>query len=377
MSEDGGILVQFLLALAVVLLLIVALTWILKKINAVSSRVGLQGAQPRLSVTEALSVDHKRRLVLVKRDHVEHLLLIGGENDLLLEYGILPHPAQQARMQQTQTTQTPPAKPASQPAAATKTTPSQPQMPVSRQKADQSITQGSASGEAPKTDEATISPMQRARDGLKSSVGTVTNAGAAAASAGAAMLKSKTVPPGQAKPIGQSPDQHPATEAKSQPPLAPASWRPERPSETQKQNQPATVKAETEDHAIPSATPSAQTQSGDGPVSDTAGSSAIPAPNAPPQPAQETRRSGPDLPPLPIAEPAEKTQATTSVQDGPHTLPPLPPLTQPNEVESEAQKETGSKEAAPEEKPKPAAGVAYDEEINRLLNELSSGPKKS
>ncbi len=44
--------------------------------------------QKRLSVIEVASVDPKRRLVLVKRDHVEHLVLIGGGNDLVIETGI-------------------------------------------------------------------------------------------------------------------------------------------------------------------------------------------------------------------------------------------------------------------------------------------------
>ena len=92
MNEDSGLLIQFLLALAVVLILIAALAWILKKVNTVSARIGRHGEEPRLSISEALAVDHKRRLVLVKRDHVEHLVLIGGENDLLLEHAIPTRP---------------------------------------------------------------------------------------------------------------------------------------------------------------------------------------------------------------------------------------------------------------------------------------------
>lgn len=44
--------------------------------------------QKRLSVVEVAAVDPKRRLVLIKRDQVEHLLLIGGGQDLVIEAGI-------------------------------------------------------------------------------------------------------------------------------------------------------------------------------------------------------------------------------------------------------------------------------------------------
>lgn len=44
--------------------------------------------QRRLGLVEAVSVDDTRRLVLVRRDQVEHLLLIGGPADLVVESGI-------------------------------------------------------------------------------------------------------------------------------------------------------------------------------------------------------------------------------------------------------------------------------------------------
>jgi len=44
----------------------------------------------RIGVVETHALDRERRLVLVRRDDVEHFLLIGGENDLLIEEGIPP-----------------------------------------------------------------------------------------------------------------------------------------------------------------------------------------------------------------------------------------------------------------------------------------------
>jgi Flagellar biosynthesis protein, FliO len=39
----------------------------------------------RLGISEYYEIDKSRRLVLVRRDDVEHLLLIGGEHDLVVE----------------------------------------------------------------------------------------------------------------------------------------------------------------------------------------------------------------------------------------------------------------------------------------------------
>ena len=43
----------------------------------------------RLSVTEYYELDKERRLVLVRRDGTEHLLLIGGDHNLVVETGIV------------------------------------------------------------------------------------------------------------------------------------------------------------------------------------------------------------------------------------------------------------------------------------------------
>jgi flagellar protein FliO/FliZ len=58
-------------------------------------RLGLGGTGPmrgprsrRLGVAEAFTLDPKRRLVLVRRDDVEHLLLLGPDTDLVIESGI-------------------------------------------------------------------------------------------------------------------------------------------------------------------------------------------------------------------------------------------------------------------------------------------------
>ena len=45
--------------------------------------------QPRLGLVDAFSLDGQRQLVLVRRDNVEHLIMIGGPNDVLLESQIV------------------------------------------------------------------------------------------------------------------------------------------------------------------------------------------------------------------------------------------------------------------------------------------------
>jgi hypothetical protein len=44
--------------------------------------------EPRLAVMEQANVDRMRRLVLIRRDDVEHLIMTGGPVDVVIETGI-------------------------------------------------------------------------------------------------------------------------------------------------------------------------------------------------------------------------------------------------------------------------------------------------
>lgn len=77
---------RFVLALLVVLGLIAALAWILRRYGA--GRVTLGAGKGRLGVVEASHIDAKRRLVLIRRDGVEHLLLLGPTTEMVIETGI-------------------------------------------------------------------------------------------------------------------------------------------------------------------------------------------------------------------------------------------------------------------------------------------------
>ena len=46
--------------------------------------------EKRLGVLEQASVDGRRKLVLIRRDEVEHLIMTGGPVDVVIETGIKP-----------------------------------------------------------------------------------------------------------------------------------------------------------------------------------------------------------------------------------------------------------------------------------------------
>jgi flagellar biogenesis protein FliO len=82
--------VQFILAFLIVLGLIGATAWMVRRFGP--GRLGggaLRGRQPRLAVVDYASVDGRRRLILVRRDNVEHLVMIGGPSDVVVEANIV------------------------------------------------------------------------------------------------------------------------------------------------------------------------------------------------------------------------------------------------------------------------------------------------
>jgi hypothetical protein len=82
--------VKFFLAFLLVLGLIGVGAWGLRRFT--SGRLGgasARGRQPRLGVIDYASVDARRRLILVRRDNVEHLLMIGGPTDVVVEANIV------------------------------------------------------------------------------------------------------------------------------------------------------------------------------------------------------------------------------------------------------------------------------------------------
>jgi len=82
--------VRFFLAFVIVLGLIGAAAWAVRRFGTGRyGGAGQRGRQPRLAVIDHASVDARRRLILIRRDNVEHLLLIGGPTDVVVEPNIV------------------------------------------------------------------------------------------------------------------------------------------------------------------------------------------------------------------------------------------------------------------------------------------------
>ena len=80
----------FVFAFVAVLALIGVAAWLVRRFAG--NRLGAntnRGRMPRLAVIDAAAVDGRRRLVLVRRDNIEHLLMIGGPTDIVVESNIV------------------------------------------------------------------------------------------------------------------------------------------------------------------------------------------------------------------------------------------------------------------------------------------------
>lgn len=91
MAGDSNMqVITFVLAFVVVLALIGVTAWLVRRFAG--NRLGAnanRGRMPRLAVIDAAAVDGRRRLVLVRRDNIEHLLMIGGPTDIVVEPNIV------------------------------------------------------------------------------------------------------------------------------------------------------------------------------------------------------------------------------------------------------------------------------------------------
>ena len=85
---DFDIYLRFVLVLVLVLALIGALAWAARRFGLGGGLAPNTGKPPRLSVVEVRVLDSRRKLVLLRRDGCEHLVLLGPSQDLLLERGI-------------------------------------------------------------------------------------------------------------------------------------------------------------------------------------------------------------------------------------------------------------------------------------------------
>jgi len=81
------------IAFAIILALVALFGLVLRKLTG--ARLMMPGndrsrsRQPRLGIVDVYDLDRQRQLLLLRRDNVEHLLLIGGPNDVVIETNIV------------------------------------------------------------------------------------------------------------------------------------------------------------------------------------------------------------------------------------------------------------------------------------------------
>ena len=85
-GQSGFTVVLFVI---VVLGLLALAFWLLRQFGGGRVNATTRGGQPRLAVIDQATVDSRRRLVLIRRDNVEHLLIIGGPSDVVVEPNIV------------------------------------------------------------------------------------------------------------------------------------------------------------------------------------------------------------------------------------------------------------------------------------------------
>jgi len=78
---------RFVLALVAILVLLGLLAWLGRRFGLAGRPAS--GGKRRLAVVEIAPIDGKRRLVLLRRDRTEHLVLLGPDSAIVAESGII------------------------------------------------------------------------------------------------------------------------------------------------------------------------------------------------------------------------------------------------------------------------------------------------
>ena len=93
MDLDFAHYIQFFFALVFVIGLIGLVTLVMRHYGlggAIKFNARSRNGRRRIAVVDAIGVDARRRLILIRRDDLEHLVLLGAHDDLLIEGGIIP-----------------------------------------------------------------------------------------------------------------------------------------------------------------------------------------------------------------------------------------------------------------------------------------------
>ena len=89
---DLGNYMRFFAALVFVLALIGLATWLARKFGFGIRSAPVRRGDRRLHVVEVATVGSKHRAVLLRRDDKEHLVILGGATDVVVETGIAAPP---------------------------------------------------------------------------------------------------------------------------------------------------------------------------------------------------------------------------------------------------------------------------------------------
>ncbi|MGB3338601.1 MAG: flagellar biosynthetic protein FliO [Devosia sp.] len=84
---SGNTFLTAIFALGAVIVAILLVLWLLKVLSKASGNM-TRGRNRRLAVVDSLALDPKRQLLIIRRDNVEHLILTGGPQDVVVETGI-------------------------------------------------------------------------------------------------------------------------------------------------------------------------------------------------------------------------------------------------------------------------------------------------
>lgn len=82
---DLEVYLRFVFVLIFVLALIAALAWVARRFGLMGKLTPTTGRSRRLSIIEVMALDARHKLVLLRRDQIEHLVLMGPGDNLLVE----------------------------------------------------------------------------------------------------------------------------------------------------------------------------------------------------------------------------------------------------------------------------------------------------
>jgi hypothetical protein len=87
-GDWDGLILRIVVIVIVVLVLVGLVYWLVRRYASGGLGAIGRGRVPRLAIVDAMPVDGRRRLILLRRDNVEHLVLVGGSVDVVVEQNI-------------------------------------------------------------------------------------------------------------------------------------------------------------------------------------------------------------------------------------------------------------------------------------------------